>query len=362
MTEDLEITKAEYINILRNTGKHVSSEIDDDALLKKVKYLKKRDLIHLPTITGLVFNESSLESILDALFKDIHKKKQIKLIDDLHKYQHKKKPIKLIDDLHKHHHKKKQIKSIDDLHRYHHKQKSLNIKGELYRNLQKRKNIQIINDLKKLKRLKDSNLAKKENISKKELDEIKRLNDLPTKVLRKLVQLRNVDSTGLKRSELLHILMRTQKHHKETEYLNHLQSEPVNDIKTMIIKIRKFIIKLGKLLNKSERNNIRKRLNEIDRERPNRRQKKRLLDELTKIFNDLKFKKDHINNACDSSSYYGLKDLEYTFGALDDYYKPVLAKESFDGNYQMYTCRGDKERTMYINEYLEKKLNLFSSL
>ena len=148
--------------------------------------------------------------------------------------------------------------------------------------------------------------------------------------------------------------MRAQKHQKETEYLNHLQSEPVNDIKTMIIKIRKFIIKLGKLLNKSERNNIRKRLNEIDRERPNRRQKKRLLDELTKIFNDLKFKKDHINNACDSSSYYGLKDLEYTFGALDDYYKPVLAKESFDGNYQMYTCRGDKERNMYINEYLEK--------
>ena len=116
MTEDLEITKAEYINILRNTGKHVSSEIDDDALLKKVKYLKKRDLILLATITGLVFNESSLESILDALFKDIHKKKQIKLIDDLHKY--------------------------------HHKQKSTNIKEELYRNLQKRQNNQIINDLK----------------------------------------------------------------------------------------------------------------------------------------------------------------------------------------------------------------------
>ena len=91
--------------------------------------------------------------------------------------------------------------------------------------------------------------------------------------------------------------MRTQKHHKETEYLNHLQSEPVNHIKTMIIKIRKFIIKLRVLLNKSERNTIRERLNEIDRERPNRRQKKRLLHELTKIFNDLKFKKDHINNA-----------------------------------------------------------------
>ena len=150
--------------------------------------------------------------------------------------------------------------------------------------------------------------------------------------------------------------MQTQKHHKETEYLTHLQADPVNDIKSMIIRIRKFITRLAMLLSKSERNTIRKRLNEIDRERPNRRQKRRLLEELTKIFNDLKFKKEHINSAFDSSSYYGLKDLEYTFGYLDDYYTPILAKESFDGNYQMYTCRGDKERnmSMSINEYLEK--------
>ena len=61
----------------------------------------------------------------------------------------------------------------------------------------------------------------------------------------------------------------------------------------MIIKIRKFITELGMLLNKSERNNIRKRLNEIDRERPNRRQKRRLFGELTKIFNVLSLKESH---------------------------------------------------------------------
>ena len=33
---------------------------------------------------------------------------------------------------------------------------------------------------------------------------------------------------------------------------------------------------------------------------------------------------------------------------------PILAKESFEGNYQMCTCRGDKERNMYITNYLEK--------
>ena len=31
--------------------------------------------------------------------------------------------------------------------------------------------------------------------------------------------------------------MQTQKHHKETEYLNHLQADPISDIKSMIIEI-----------------------------------------------------------------------------------------------------------------------------
>ena len=87
---------------------------------------------------------------------------------------------------------------------------------------------------------------------------------------------------------------------------------------------------------------------------PNRRQKKRLFEELTKTFNDLQFKRKHINSSFDESSYYGLKDLEYTFGDLDNYYKPILSKERYDGNYQMYSSRGDKDRNMYITEYSDK--------
>ena len=89
----------------------------------------------------------------------------------------------------------------------------------------------MIKTLKRLKSLKKINLAKKENIPQKELDEVRRLSDLPTNILRKLVQLCDVDSTGLKRSELLYILMRPQKHHKEKEYLSHLQADPNNELK-----------------------------------------------------------------------------------------------------------------------------------
>ena len=92
-------------------------KIDDDTLLEKVKYVKKRDLVQLATIRGLVLNETSLDYILDSLFKDTHKKKLI------------------------------------------------NLKDKLYRNIKKRKYDEIINEMKKIRRIKSSNLVKKEKIS-----------------------------------------------------------------------------------------------------------------------------------------------------------------------------------------------------
>ena len=53
MLKDFKISKSEYLHILRNRGKPVSPSISYK-LLKKVKYLKKQDLIHLLTIRGIL--------------------------------------------------------------------------------------------------------------------------------------------------------------------------------------------------------------------------------------------------------------------------------------------------------------------
>ena len=107
MSDLLNIRRSEYIKTLKNRGKHVS-KIADDALLKKIKYLKKRDLSHLASIRGLVFDDSNLESILYTLFNNIHKKKQNKLLNDLDNYYRFKNPekerTKLIDQAHRHTH------------------------------------------------------------------------------------------------------------------------------------------------------------------------------------------------------------------------------------------------------------------
>ena len=95
----------------------------------------------------------------------------------------------------------------------------------------------------------------------------------------------------------------------------------------MIIKIKKYIIELGMSVNKSDRYIIRNRFKKIDDMKSvTRAEKTRLFEELTRIFNDLGFKKKYNYVTFDSSSYYGLKDLEYTFGDLDDYYIPILSK------------------------------------
>ena len=54
--------------------------------------------------------------------------------------------------------------------------------------------------------------------------------------------------------------------------------------------------------------------------------------------------------------YKGIKNLEHLFDETneDDYYKPILARSSFNGSYKKYESRGDKEKTLSIEQYLNK--------
>ena len=61
--------------------------------------------------------------------------------------------------------------------------------------------------------------------------------------------------------------MRSQKHHKKAEYLSYLQAEPINEIKSKSNNIRKLIIELGMMIDKSDRDIIRKRLEESDKKK-----------------------------------------------------------------------------------------------
>ena len=212
MQDILDIKKSEYIDILANRAIWVKNNPSLGALQRKVSYLKKRDLLHLAKLRGLVVDETDLINIIQVLLKSVLGPR---------------------------------------------------LKDELYRELEKRKYHKIINKVKRLKRLKNTPLANKENISEKELYELTTLAKLSTQSLKKLAQLGGVETTGLKRHELLTILMRTEKLHREQKYLQHLQSDSGSQIDTLINLIRTDI-KLNRLLDKSDRKKIKKRLYEIE--------------------------------------------------------------------------------------------------
>ena len=150
---------------------------------------------------------------------------------------------------------------------------------------------------------------------------------LSTKTLRKLDQLCGVETTGLLKSDLMYILIRSEKTHREDNYLQHFLSEPTTQLKTLINVIKQNIIKLDRLLSKSDKNKIKKRLYEIENLKPTKKKTKILIKELTDISNNLEYKKEQ--SAFDSSDYYGMKDLAYIFNDLDNYYEPILVTQSF---------------------------------
>ena len=157
------------------------------------------------------------------------------------------------------------------------------MKGEIYRNLHKKQNEQIIHELKEFKKLKRSNLIEKENISQEGLKEVK-----PRNTLKKLAQLRDIETIGLTKSNVIYILLRSQKHPEETKYLKYLQADPANEIKSKINEIRKYIIELGMMLDRTDRVKIGERLKEIDKMTSiTCANKTRLLNELSKILLDL---------------------------------------------------------------------------
>ena len=58
-----------------------------------------------------------------------------------------------------------------------------------------------------------------------------------------------------------------------------------------------------------------------------------MLSELNNIANSLKFKRKNIVSDYRDNNYVNIEDIEYIFGDLDDYYKPILVKGLFNNSY-----------------------------
>ena len=123
-----------------------------------------------------------------------------------------------------------------------------------------------------------------------------------------------------------------------------------------ISDIRVTLSRLGKIVTKNDRKKIKKELYEIEKkENLSDKEKEKIYDNLVEIVNKLNKKEKYRYHDRDDLDYHGIRDIENVFDNIDDddYYKPILVKSSFDENYKCYESRGDKDKKLSIEQYLD---------
>ena len=178
---------------------------------------------------------------------------------------------------------------------------------------------------------------------------IRELNVLPIKTLRKISKLRNINSRMLKSSIILVLLSSEPVINEKICIIDN-----VNEIDSKINDIRLQLFQVSPCMDKKEHSKIRKRLYDIKKIiKINRSLRNKLLKELNSIYIGLKFIYKNMISDYRDHNYASINDIEYVFGDIDDYYRPVLTSSLFDSGYRRYHFRGDKLRNMSVNPYLD---------
>ena len=140
------------------------------------------------------------------------------------------------------------------------------------------------------------------------------------------------------------------------------KQQPKN--KKRIDSIKEDLKDLSYKLSKSELQNIRKNLYNIEKTKQfNSKKTNKYLDELNKKILKLEKYHDH-----DDYEYRGIKNIKDLFKLSNDknYYKPILVKSGYNGNYIQYESKGDKILTLkeylaIIEKYLRKLINYYKN-
>ena len=226
------------------------------------------------------------------------------------------------------------------------------LKGEINAYLQNKKQKNVNNELKKLKMSKLIN----NNISERDLANIRKLNALPLKTLREIAKLRNINNS-MSKSSIILALLRSEPVINERKYI----IDTVNEIHSKYNDIRLQLFQVSPYIDKREHSKIRKKLHDKIT-KINKSLKNKLLKELNSISIDLKFIYKNMISDYRDDNYANINDIEYIFGDIDDYYTPVLTSLLFDGGYQRFHFRGDKLRNMSVKPYLDNIISYLRML
>ena len=146
---------------------------------------------------------------------------------------------------------------------------------------------------------------------------------------------KNLDD--LTKEDLIFRLLKSESNPVERSYMKYFNNSTSDDtyddeIKSKINDIRLILSRLGNIVTKKYRKEIKKELYEIEKKQNlSDNEKEKIYDHLVKLANTLDKKEEYKHSDHDDLDYFGIKELENLFGDTDngDYYKPVLIGSSF---------------------------------
>ena len=122
-----------------------------------------------------------------------------------------------------------------------------------------------------------------------------------------------------------------------------------------ISDIRRILSRLRDILPKKDRKEIKDKLYKIEHQRNISEEEQEENDEyLRKLVRILNNKEERGPNDRDDFDNFEVRDIENLFDKVNEegYYKPILVKGSFNGNYKYNERTGDKEKELPVKQYL----------
>ena len=174
----------------------------------------------------------------------------------------------------------------------------------IYTHLQKKKQDTITEILKGLEL---THLAERQNISTCDVDEIRRLNNMLLKDLKKIAKLRNIlNYSTLSREDLIYTLLRSEKAPNENNYMKYIQNNEIAEIKDKIKIIKIELLKLSNIITGKDTDNIKKELKDMTKKpKLTKTQKDNIYNRLLEIERGINLIKKYKKINHSDKNYYG---------------------------------------------------------
>ena len=204
----------------------------------------------------------------------------------------------------------------------------------------KRKSIDELKEIAKLRRIKNSGKFKKEG--------------LIISLLKS--EISNAERNHLKYFNNTSVSNNTNASNNTSNNTNSSNNTNDDQIRDQISDIRAILSRLGDIVTKNDREKIKKELYEIENKTNiSDGENERIDDNLLELVNKLNKKEKYRYHDRDDLDYHGIRDIENLFDAdnNEDYYNPILVKTSFEENCKYYESRGNRDKKLSIEQYLD---------